>query len=400
MIGQYMKKRILLLIQVIVMTLVSSCDQSTSGPDTPDGTALGLNGEDYGQSIMQTRDGGYFITGYTKSIRNNHDIYVIKTDRDFTAQWSKTYGNNNIDRGYAGKELRDGGFIIVGTISAISPGNTDIYVAKTDSRGKMLWSNIIGGINEEEGRAVEELPDGDIVIAGTTASYGAGSNDILLVKMDALGNQKWIKTYGSSANDLAFDIKKTSDGGLIVTGFTSGVGPDYTDTFLLKTDADGNQQWFERFDADGRNDEAQCVIETTGGGFVAVGRYNNDLASGGYQAYVVKSTADGSTVWKSFIGFSTSDEAYSVVQARDGNYILTGKTFLNKTLNDYQLLLVKIDNSGNILWTKTYGGSMDEVGYDIQQADNGYVVAGYTASYGHGSTDIYVLNIDEDGEVQ
>lgn len=391
--------RILKMICLIVMTYALACTDSTDA-DLQDGIALGFSGEDYGQSIMQTTDGGYFITGYTKSIRNNHDIYVIKTDKYYTPQWSKTYGSNNLDKGYSGKELRDGGFVIVGTIAGASAANTDIYVAKTDNRGKMLWSNIIGGPNVEDGRAFVELPDGGIVIAGSTASYGAGSYDVLLAKIDALGHQEWMKTYGSGAYDRAYDIKRTSDGGLIVTGITSSTGPDYTDTFLLKTDENGNQQWFERYDANGRNDEGRSVIEAVNGGFLSVGLYNNDPVSGNYQAYAVKTTASGNPLWKAFIGFSTSEETYSVVQTRDGNYMLTGKTYLHRTNDDYQLLLVKIDDSGNILWTKTYGGTEDEEGYDIKRTDHGYVIIGYTVSYGHGSSDIYVLNIDENGELQ
>jgi hypothetical protein len=197
-----------------------------------------------------------------------------------------------------------------------------------------------------------------------------------------------------------FDIKKTSDGGFIVTGVTSGIGVNIGDTFLLKIDGDGNQQWFERYDANGRNDEGRSVIECTDGGFVTAGRYNNDPISGGYQVYAVKTTDQGGLLWNAFIGFSSSDETYSIVQSRDGNYILTGKTYLNRTSNDYQLLLVKIDNDGNIIWHKTYGGAEDEIAYNIQSTDHGFVVIGHTFSYGHGSADIYVLNIDEDGELR
>lgn len=150
---------------MIWITFVSCDHKSTFAPEERKGNTLGFGGEDYGQSVVQTRDGGYFVTGYTNSIRNNYDLYIIKTDKNFDIQWSKTFGNANIDKGYKGKESKDGGFIIVGTVS-IEPGNNDIICIKTDHRGKMLWSRHFGGTKNEDGRSFVELPDGGIVITG------------------------------------------------------------------------------------------------------------------------------------------------------------------------------------------------------------------------------------------
>lgn len=371
-----------------------SCEKSTYGPSGQAGKTLGFSGEDYAHSIEKTSDGGYFITGYTNSIRDNYDLYAVKTDRKFNIQWSKTFGNSNIDRGYKGKETSDGGFVALGTVS-IESGNTDILCVKMDRRGKMLWSRHFGGTKNEEGRSFVELPDGGLVIAGSTESYGNGQNDIMLIKVDAQGRLKWMKTYGGTATDRAFDIKPTSDGGLVITGRTSSYGGVYT-TFLLKTDADGNQQWFSS--SGGGQDEGQSVVEMPEGGFLTIGRVYVGL--GNYQIYMIGADASGNMNAFYILGFTSYEEAYSITQSNDGNYIVTGETLLENSTSDYQTLIFKVTSDGNVLWVRSYGGEKDDIGYSVQPSGNGYVVAGYTLSYGAGKSDIYVIYIDEDGELK
>ncbi|MBL7994340.1 hypothetical protein JNM05_03115 [bacterium] len=381
---------------VLALTISMSCDhKSTYVSEETVGTTLGFSGEDYAQSIVQAGDGGYFITGYTNSIRDNYDMYAIKTDRHYKIQWSKTFGNANIDKGYKGRQSNDGGFIMVGTVS-IKPGNNDILCVKTDKQGNVLWSRHFGGTYNEDGRSFVELPDGGIVIAGTTESYGQGQGDVMLIKVDAQGRLKWTKTYGGIGSDRAFDIKNTVDGGFVVTGRTSSYGASVYATFLLKADSDGNQIWFST--SGGAQDEGVSVVQTPDGGFITTGRIYVGL--GNYQIYLVKFETNGNVAWANIIGFTTYEESYSITPSRDGNYIITGETLLDNFAGDYQALIVKINPLGNVIWVKSYGGEQQDIGLSIQPTNKGYVIAGYTFSFGHGNADIYVLNIDEDGELQ
>ena len=383
-----------LLCTLTAIAAVSCDNKSTYGPSDQAGKTLGFSGEDYAHSIVQTSDGGYFITGYTNSIRDNYDLYAVKTDKKFNIQWSKTFGNINIDKGYKGKETLDGGFVILGTVY-IGPANNDILCIKTDRRGKMLWSRHFGGTKNEEGRSFVELPDGGLVIAGSTESYGSGENDIILIKVDAQGRLKWTKTYGGASTDRAFDIHLTTDGGLAVTGRTSSYGGVYA-TYLLKTDAEGNQLWFTT--SGGSQDEAQSVVQTAEGGFLTIGRMYVGL--GNYQIYMIRYDGSGNTEAAYLLGFTSYEEAYSITPSHDGNYIVTGETLLENSTSDFQTLIFKVTSYGNVLWVRSYGGEKDDIGYSVQPTDNGYIVAGYTLSYGAGKSDIYVLNIDEDGELQ
>ncbi len=379
---------------ILLIVTAFSCDTSSSGPSSEIGKTLGFSGEDYAYSIEPASDGGFFVTGYTNSIRNNYDLFAIKTDKKLNIQWSKTFGNSNIDKGYKGLETRDGGFVTLGTVY-IGPANNDILCVKLDSRGRMLWSRHFGGTKNEEGRSMVELPDGGLLIAGSTESYGNGDNDIMLIKVDAQGRLKWIKTYGGIASDRALDIKTTSDGGLIVTGRTSSYGGVYT-TFLLKTDLDGNQLWFSA--SGGSQDEGQSVVEMPDGGYLTMGRIYVGL--GNYQAYMIRADAAGNMNNFYILGFTSYEEAYSITSSGDGNFVVTGETLLDNSASDYQVLIFKVTSSGNVIWVKSYGGEKDDVGYSIRPTGNGYVVAGYSLSYGHGNADIYVLNINEDGELQ
>lgn len=205
-----------------------------------------------------------------------------------------------------------------------------------------------------------------------------------------------MKTYGGGGADRAFDVAHTTDGGFAVTGRTASYGAGVYATFLLKTDSEGIQQFLST--SGGAQDEGLSVVQTADGGFLTTGRIYVGL--GNYQIYLHKFNTAGNFEWASVIGFTSYEESYSITPAHDGTYVITGRTLLDNFAGDNQTLIFKIDPLGNVLWAKSYGGEQEEAGFSIQPTSNGYVVAGYTFSYGQGNADIYVVNIDENGELQ
>ena len=178
------------------------------------------------------------------------------------------------------------------------------------------FSNTYGGQGDEQANCVIQTSDGGYALAGWTDSYGNGYYNFWLVKTDSLGNQQWAQTYGNSGDSEASSIVQTSDGGYAIGGFTNSTGNGIYSFWLIKTDAKGNEQWSQTYGASGDN-EAYSMIQTSDGGYALAG-YTTTLGSGGRQMLLVKTDANGNMVWSQTYGGGGDSEAYSVIQTSDG----------------------------------------------------------------------------------
>jgi hypothetical protein len=205
--------------------------------DTTYGGDLG----DVGCYIEQTFDSGYIIAGFTKSFGSGlGDIYLMKIDSDGNVRWDTTYGGSNDDMGFCVRQTPDGGYVVAGWTKSFGAGSNDAYLVRTDSLGKVLWEKTYGGIGKDVGTFVQQTADGGYVLTGYTNSFGAGNDDVYLVKTDSLGNMLWDTTYGGMAPDRGYSISQTSDGGYAITGYTGSLGAGVYDVYLLKTDESGH----------------------------------------------------------------------------------------------------------------------------------------------------------------
>jgi len=195
---------------------------------------FGSGFSDYAYSVQQTTDGGYILAGSTNPTNANDDVYLIKTDSSGNAVWTKTFGGANNDIGQSVKQTTDGGYIITGWTDSFGAGNTDVYLIKTDASGNAAWTKTYGGVNFEDSRSVWQTIDGGYIIVGSTNSFGAGLNDIYLIKTDSSGNKQWDNTYGGSQNDFGYCTQQTADSGYIIAGDTSSYGTGSTDVWLIK----------------------------------------------------------------------------------------------------------------------------------------------------------------------
>lgn len=265
-----------------------------------------------------------------------------------------------------------------------------IFLLSNTCFAQYTFEKRFGGIQEEEGYSVVQTDDGGFLFAGATRSYGAGNYDFYIIKTEADGDTIWTKTFGGTGFDRAIDIVKTTDGNILIGGYTtsfSGKG----DLHFIKINGNGDTLWTKKIGTP-YNDHLAQIHCTADSGFVICGDYEN---YGQYQYSILKMSRNGDSLWSKYYDYG---EAKSIDQTNDGGYILCVYPYsTTKSREDFQL--VKTNDTGAISWIKYFGGPSIEVSYAVQQTyDGGYIVAGRTDSYGAGSSDFYLLKTNSSGD--
>jgi len=300
-------------------------------------------------------------------------------------EWSKTFGGTSDDYGNSVQQTSDGGYIIAGRTESFGAGRWDVYLIKTDEDGNEVWSKTFGGSDYEWGISVQQTSDGGYIITGYTDSFGAGEDDVYLIKTDKNGNEVWSKTFGGSDDDVGGSVQQTSDGGYIIAGYTYSFGAGPSNIYLIKTDENGNEVWSKTFGGSG-GDSGNSVQQTSDGGYFIAG-----VTSGG--VYLIKIDENGNEVWSKTFGGTDDDVGGSVQQTTDGGYIIVGWTRSFGVGSD-DVYLIKTDSNGNEEWSETFGGSGDDYCNSVQQTtDGGYIIAGDTNSYGAGGWDVWLIKV-------
>ncbi|MHC4737990.1 MAG: right-handed parallel beta-helix repeat-containing protein [Planctomycetota bacterium] len=219
------------------------------------------------------------------------------------------------------------------------------------------------------------------------------------VKFTGSSSQQWSQTFGGSGWERGYSVQLTGDGGYIITGQTDSFGVGEEDIYLIKTDAAGNEQWSRTFGGSS-DDYARSVQVTSDGGYIIAG-YTRSFGAGGYDVYLVKTDAAGNNQWSRTFGGSDLDAGMSVQVTSDGGYIIAGYSYsFGATINS-DVYLIKTDAAGNEQWSRTFGGSGYDVGYFVQATSDGsYIITGGTGSFGAGSTDVYLIKTNAAGNEQ
>ena len=284
-------------------------------------------------------------------------------------RWMKTFDLNDYDAGYSVQQTTDGGYIVVGSTHPPS-GNSNVWIIKTDNKGDMVWDKKYEG---GYGHSIKQTSDGGYIIEGER--YSSGNSDSWLIKIDEDGNILWDKTFDYTDVDLSSDVEQTNDGGYIISGFKGQPGD--TDAWLLKTDESGELEWYSTYGGSG-DDGAYSVVQTLDGGYVVSGYISPFEDTNELAVWLFKTNSDGEMLWEKTFSGGYNDGGFSVQLTDDGGYIITGVTASSKLLI-YDVLLIKTDDEGELLWKKTLGGTYSDWGFEVQQTnDGGYIITGVT----------------------
>lgn len=264
---------------------------------------------------------------------------------------------------------------------------------KADSQSWFLTQ--FGDESHQEGRAVAETKDGGFVISGHTYS-NSKNGDVWLVKTDPKGNIDWSKTFGGEGDDHAYSIQLTSDGGYVMAGFSEALTEKWSDAWVIKTDSKGLVEWNRTYGGF-RWDKAHDIQEIRDGGYIITG-YTFSHGNGNADIWLIKTDNDGYPVWSKTFGGPDWDYGYSVKETQDGGYVITGFTETEDKKSS-RIWLVRTNAQGEQIWAHTFGSRQRNEGHSIfETEDGGYIIAGTTQSFFPNYEDVLVIRTDGEGK--
>jgi hypothetical protein len=362
--------------------------------------AYGGTGDEEGKCIVNASDGGYLLGGYTTSFgAGNKDFWIVKVSASGDSEWNKTYGGTSDDVCTSIIPDVDGGYLLGGYTFSFGAGTKDIWLIKTDSTGNALWNKTYGWYEYEDLGAPESVAktnDGGYVMAGTTRSHAVGGEDALLIKINSTGFIEWNKTYAGPNYDRFYTVLQTNDGGYMCGGWTKsyGEGTDWNtwNVWLVRTDSSGNALWNVTYGGS-YDDYIWGMTKGDNDEYVFAGTFGYTGSSTG--GWWFKINSSGNQIWNATDLGEGWAGTNSIIDTGDGGYALcgiTGSSFVNS-----DVWLLKTNASGIIEWNGTYTGPGDDRAYSIISiADEGYMTAGSTNSFGSGGYDFLLVKFGPD----
>jgi hypothetical protein len=356
----------------------------------------GSPGGDGAQAMVVTPEGEVVMTGFT-SISGNQEVLMMKTNSEGDVLWNKSFSStldNGRGMGTTARDMKqtyDGGFIITGrTIDQVA------FLIKTDRDGNIEWEDTyhypVGA--DDRGHEVYQTADSGYIVAGQTWIVNGpfGSYDFLLFKTNKNGEVEWMKVYAFTdyGNDVALGVSQLPDGGYIMGGFTQSTS---WASFVIRTDSQGNEVWRNIYEGPWQS-ECYDIEPTPDGGFIMTGLHSDfDTDT---DVMLTKLDGSGNIIWEKIYispGGQIAEQGESIQQLSDG-YLIGGMTSTEAT--SWNMYVIRTNLNGDTLWTQIIGGEMDDRGFAAAKAPDGSIYsAGWTWSSGQGAGDIYLAKLSD-----
>ena len=339
------------------------------------------------------------IAGYTAdSTLNDSDAYAVRMTTAGDTLWTKRINGSNSrkDLFYKVINTADGGFAFCGYSTNNGAGNDDVYYLKMDANGNIEWSNYWGGAGKDRAQDIIQTLDGGYAITGYSSSPPAGYFDAFVLRINSTGDTLWSKYYGGGGFEDANSIVLLPDNGFILGGQGTN-GSNGLDLSLVRVNSIGDTLWTKKFGTTA-TDNIEQVIRLADGSFVLTGGTDGP-GFGGNDGLLVKVDSGGSVIWSKIYGGNSQDDFHQVYQTSDGSFVMSG-TSRSSGAAEPNIWLQKTNSSGDSTWSQTYGGDNHDHGYSgVQTLDGGYIVVGYTSSFGFNGEEAYVIKTDDLGAV-
>lgn len=312
-------------------------------------------------------------------------------------EWEKIYGSGFFEEdAFALTSMNDGGYLLAGVRYG---GVTDdrkerIYLTRIDETGDVQWDTTYWYNLEPTGvLSACERQNGNILLSGWYSEGGIFNSNIW--ELNDQRQQVWNGHLGKGGYYSVSKIIPSADSGFVAAGETTAGGGTGKNIFIAKFTSDNRLAWSD-YSGGRMNDGLNDVIETPAHTYIAVG-FTNSWAKGDDDAYIIHIDRDGSKIWSSAYGGYHEDVALSVTSSGDGGFVMAG--YSKSYGNGEEIYIVKVDSLGILVWENTYGSKFDDRAQAIEKTKDGYIIAGYTETGLMRETDFYVFEIAETGEV-
>lgn len=331
-------------------------------------------------SMVETAEGDLLLCGYTKS-QEKH-LWIIKIDEKGNSRWGKTYKAKPVSEAKDILIASDSSIVAVGYSVKPFAYNSDLWILKLNQFGEKLWDKNYGGVADEKAYGVVETYDGGFALAGVTTTTENFQEDAWVLKLDSSGNKVWDMTFGGKKPDYANDIIETKDKGLVVCGMTSSFGDGYKSLWVAKMDSSGLDIWDNTYRIN-KWDVGTSLVEGLDG-YIYVAGYTRTYSIIDYDIVLLKLDQDGNLIWKKVFSWGRWDQATSISTTFDNGILVGGFSRSGKVLSS-DFAVSKFDSIGNILWENIFvRKSLDYSNKVIETRDNGLALTGTTYMQGRG----------------
>ena len=386
-ISQHMKKLILLICIIFLFK------DSNSQPTFQKVYGDLIGGASVKAAGFMTMDGGFYMYASSNfSSAGSADYYTMRVDNAGNVLWTKIYGGPQFDPVYAGTQSLNGSFLLAGT--SVSFGSL-AWIVNADPNGNLKWSRTFSSGSVDHIFAAAPAGDMGFIIAGSAEYPSVGNKQSWIFKIDSAGDLQWSTAVGGTLKDEAYGIMQTNDGGYLATGTSSYSPAIKPDALLIKLDANGNLLWANNY-GDTLTQRLFHTIQTFDGGFLSVGD-SYFPGSDSTDALVIKMNSSGNPEWTALVGTGGHELATSVVQTSDSGYVITGNNF-SSGIQFPDVMLFKLDKTGNLLWSKVYGSTGSDEGTSVSVTpDGGLAIIGSTTGFSIGDKG-YIIKTNAQGE--
>ena len=393
------------------IVMIATMNMYCQAPSIAWNANFGGSDWDAGKCVLSISNNSFLLLGKTYSIdgdievnEGNTDLFLIKVNQDNEVSFKKTFGGIDAEEGNSMIDTYDGGYLLCGSsrssdgIFTENYGQLDGIFLKIDSAGTLEWVKNYGGSDYDEINSVVRSTDSCYVFTGVSSSNDfdiidhigpVGESDVIVGKIDSLGNLIWLKSYGSDESDRGNQIIKTRDSCFLICGYKNFVFSDY---YILKINGNGEILW-EKTYGGSEFDGANSICELRSGNIVVCGETTSDdgdvsTLNGYNDNWVIFLDSAGNLLWERSYGSGGADIGYQIFETLDSSILITSLTTQNGgdvtgyhvgETGDYWI--IKIDTLGIIEWGNCYGGSNEDYCYgSVQIEDSSYVIVGMSFS--------------------
>lgn len=393
----------------------------------------GGSSNDVAKSVAKTADLGYIVLGYTQSKdgdvkdkkNEDADFWVLKFSSDGNLNWKKTYGGSASDKGNDIIQTKDRGYAVVGYSKSKdgdvkeNAGNEDYWIAKLSANGTIKWQKSLGFEGSDIATNLVETKDGGFLVTGqldVTASKGKGDSRIeklsnqsyWIIKLNAAGEKQWSKYFGGTRKDIPHASVQLSDESFIIVGVSESTDIDVKgnkgsgDFWGIRIAKTGDIIWKKNYGGS-KMDIAYDITESGDGNYIIAGTSSSndkDVASnkGNTDGWAIKISPYGDLLLKKSFGETGSDDLYATTKSVNGGFIFAGA--IEKSSKGKDAWIIKTNTGGTFEWQRNIGGNGDDIFHDVVELYNGSIVAvGETTSVNgdiknnKGGSDVLIVKI-------